>query len=52
LERFLPDYQNLYELHERLNDDFFSAAAKFHLHAFRRVKCGRVHKPCVRKVRR
>lgn len=29
LEQFLPDYQNLYELHERLNDDFFYVGSAY-----------------------
>lgn len=28
-EQFLPDYQNLYELHERLNDDFFYVGSAY-----------------------
>lgn len=29
LAQFLPDYQNLYELHERLNDDFFYVGSAY-----------------------
>ncbi|CAG0947641.1 hypothetical protein ANRL1_04374 [Anaerolineae bacterium] len=28
-EQFLPDYRNLYELHERLNDDFFYVGSAY-----------------------